>query len=313
MNRKVIIQIFAHKPTLQWYEQISLEQCSRVLGRHPIRLVCPTGLDVSAYRRIAPALEVDFIPSHWLASSRAYNRLKILPFLYERYAAYEFLLTYELDAFVFKDELEEWCEQGWDYIGAPWFEGYANATPSSRPIGVGNGGFSLRRISTMLRITRSRRAIRPMLNVYSEWRSCTDRSPRGLWRLLGNLIWRNCFHHLQIAFWPALFHLHLNRFSWGEDIFWSCAGDRIAGFRLAPYHVARHFSFEVNPERLFIECGNKLPFGCHKWTEYQPGFWKPLIEAEGYRWLAAGSNAAENVEADALNRSRTAAAADRLN
>ena len=27
--------------------------------------------------------------------------------------------------------------------------------------------------------------------------------------------------------------------------------------------------------------------------------WKPLIEAEGYRWLAGGGNAAENVEADA--------------
>jgi hypothetical protein len=292
MNRKVVILVFAHKPTLQWYEAISLEQCFRVLGHHPIRLVCPTGLDVSAYRRITPVLEVDFLPSHRLASYRAFNRMKILPFFYERYAAYEFLLTYEL---------EEWCEQAWDYIGAPWFDGHNNARRDAAPIGVGNGGFSLRRISTMLRVMRSWKAIRPTLNVYSEWRSCTDRLPRGLWRLLGNLIWRNCFHH------------YLNRFSENEDIFWSCAGDRIAGFRLAPYQVARHFSFEVNPERLFLECGNKLPFGCHKWMEYQPDFWRPLIEAEGYRWLAAGGNAAENVEADASNRSRTAAAADRLN
>src|SRR6266487_3113686 len=182
MSDKVIIHIFAHKPALEWYEQISLEQCYRVLGRHPIRLVCPTGLDVSAYRRIAPTLKVDFIPSHCLASYRAYNRLKTLPFLYERYAAYEFMLTYELDAFVFKDELEEWCEEGWDYIGAPWFEGYTNATPSSRPIGVGNGGFSLRRISTMLRITHCWKAIRPTPTVYSEWRRCTGTLPRGLWR-----------------------------------------------------------------------------------------------------------------------------------
>ncbi len=59
MNRKVVILIFAHKPTLQWYEAIGLEQCFRVLGHHPIRLVCPTGLDVSAYRRITPALDVE--------------------------------------------------------------------------------------------------------------------------------------------------------------------------------------------------------------------------------------------------------------
>jgi hypothetical protein len=301
MPKPVIVLIFTHKSELEWYESIALRQCVHVLERHPISLVCPEGLDVAAYKSIAPAIKIDFIPPHWLASLRAYNRMKIVPFLYERYAAYEFMLTYELDAFVFKDELEEWCEQGWDYIGAPWFEGYTKATPSSRPLGVGNGGFSLRRISTMLRISRSWRAMRPMLKVYLEWRRVTDGSPRGPWRLLGNLIWRNCFHH------------YLNRFSWGEDIFWSCAGDRIAGFRLAPHQVARHFSFEVNPERLFIECGSKLPFGCHKWMEYQPDFWKPLIEAEGYRWLAAGGNAAENIEADALNRSRTAAAADRLN
>jgi len=50
-------------------------------------------------------------------------------------------------------------------------------------------------VRTMLRVMRSWKAIRPTLNVYSEWRSCTDRLPRGLWRLLGNLIWRNCFHH----------------------------------------------------------------------------------------------------------------------
>ena len=121
----------------------------------------PTGLDVSAYRRITPALEVDIVPSHWFANVRAYNRLKILPFLYRRYSGYEYMLTCELDAFVFKDELEYWCEKGWDYIGAPWFEGHDNAAPGSHPIGVGNLGFSLRRISTILRVMRSWKTIRP--------------------------------------------------------------------------------------------------------------------------------------------------------
>jgi hypothetical protein len=299
MNRKVVILIFAHKPMLEWYEAISLEQCFRVLDRHPIRLVCPTGLDVSAYRLIAPAVEIDFIPPHWLASRRAYNRLKILPWLYRRYADHEFILTYELDAFVFRDELLDWCDQDWDYIGAPWFEGYYVARPDAVPIGVGNSGLSLRRISTMLRVMHSWKTIRPPIDVFRQ--SCKvphsrrylNVSAGELWRFFNNLIWRNCFHH------------YLNWFREGEDIFWACAGARIDGFRLAPHEVARHFSFEVNPERLFLECGNKLPFGCHKWMEYQPDFWKPIIEGEGYCWL--GDNGAENVEADASNRNRTAA------
>ncbi len=141
MSDAVVILIFSHKPRLAWYEEISLRQCCRVLGQHPIRLVCPVGLDLSSYRVIAPNLQADFIPPHWLASLRAYNRLKILPWLYRRYAAFDYILTYELDAFVFHDELLDWCAKGWDYIGAPWFEAYTKATPSSRPIGVGNAGF----------------------------------------------------------------------------------------------------------------------------------------------------------------------------
>ena len=301
MNRKVVILIFAHKPTLQWYEAIGLEQCFRVLGHHPIRLVCATGLDVSAYRRITPALEVDFIPSHWLASYRAFERMKILPYLYRRYAGFEYVLFHELDAFVFLDELLDWCEQAWDYIGAPWYDGYNNARSDAAPIGVGNGGFSLRRISTMLRVMRSWKAIRPPIEVFSQWQRCTDRSPRGLWRLLGDLIWRNCFHH------------HLNRFSGGEDIFWSCAGDRIAGFRLAPYQVARHFSFEVNPERLFLECGNKLPFAATSGWSTSPISGNRLSRLRGTVGRLPGGNAAENVEARVSNRRRTAAAADWLN
>jgi len=284
MNRKVVILVIAHKPTLEWYEAIGLEQCFKILARHPIRLVCPSGLDISAYRRIEPTLEVDFIPSHWLASYRASNRVKILPFLYRRYAGFEYILFHELDAFVFRDELLNWCEQGWDYIGAPWFEGYNTARPDATPVGVGNGGLSLRRTQTTLRVARCWKTIRPATEVFTEWMRCWNLNPRSLCLLFANLTWRNSFHHA------------VNRFLKNlppEDVFWSCAGRRIQGFRLAPYEEARRFSFEVNPERLFLECGNKLPFGCHKWMEYQPDFWKPLIEAEGYRWLAAPTQAAK--------------------
>ena len=68
MSDKLVILILSYKPMPEWYRAIGLEQCFRVLGRHPIRMVCPIGLDVSAYWRIAPALKVDFIPSQWLSS-----------------------------------------------------------------------------------------------------------------------------------------------------------------------------------------------------------------------------------------------------
>ena len=30
------------------------------------------------------------------------------------------MLIYQLDAFVFQDDLAYWCQQNYDYIGAPW-------------------------------------------------------------------------------------------------------------------------------------------------------------------------------------------------
>lgn len=268
---RAIILIFAHKPQIEWFEEIGLLQCFKILGRHPIRLVCPEGLDVRAYQSLVPSIEFDFIPAHWLSSLRSYNRLKILPFLYERYSGYEYMLTHELDAFVFRDELEFWCDQGWDYIGAPWFDGHGNSTLSARPIPGVNSGFSLRRIATMMRTLKSWKLIRPVGEVFREWQRDSNRSLRAFWWLIRGVTFRNCFHH------------RVNGFTDNEDMFWSSAGSRISGFRLANPAAAARFSFECNPERLFRENESKLPFGCHKWTEHEPSFWAPWIRAQGYQ------------------------------
>lgn len=266
-SHTVVVLIFAHKPQLEPYEVIGLQQCFRILGRHPIRLVCPAHLDVSAYTDVVRDLRVDRIPAQWLASYRSYNRLKMLPFLYRRYARFEFLLTYELDAFVFRDELLDWCAEGWDYIGAPWFDGYDKALPHARPVGVGNSGFSLRRIATMLRVSTSLRYRVAPHELVGAWR----RREVSLMRLIASLTFRNNFFG---AF---------NDYRGQEDFFWcQIVPSRFGDVRIAPYERARHFAFEANPSRLFRECGEVLPFGCHKWNTYEPAFWKRHVERYGY-------------------------------
>ena len=254
----VVVLVFAHMPRPDELELAALDQCRRVLGRHPTRLVCPAGLDVSAYTAVAPGMVVDFIPPRWLSSLRAYNRLKVLPWLYRRYARFDFLLTHELDAFVFRDELLDWCRQGWDYVGAPWFEGFSGCAADSPPIAGGNSGFSLRRIDSVLRVCRTLRYQRPVREVVADWR--TGRF--SLRKTLNDLTRGNNF------FAP------LNDWFDNEDLFWSrLVPRRFPWFRVAPYEVARRFSFESNPRRLHDECGGRLPFGCHKWMENDRGFW----------------------------------------
>jgi len=271
MSQPAVILIIVHKPTLDWCEVISFQQCFRILHRHPIRLICPEGLDISAYRQIAPQLTADFIPARWLASYGAFNRLKILPFLYRRYAEFEYILFYELDAFVFRDELSDWCRQGWDYVGAPWFEGHQQAAPDAAPTGGGNGGFSIRRTRAMLRVLRSWGHVIPVRTVLDDWRRTRRFSPGSLWLLFSRLTYRNNFFAL------------LNDFAGNEDHFWAIfAAARFPWLRVAPYDVAKRFSFEVNAPRLYREIGDRLPFGCHKWATLTPDFWFPIIRSLGY-------------------------------
>jgi len=263
---RVVVLITVHQPTITPLEQISLRQCFKVLGRHPIRLVCPEGMDTSAYRAIIPKIEVDHIPPHWQSSYANFTQLKIEPFLYQRYAAYEYVLFYELDAFVFHDDLEKWCDKGLDYVGAPWFEGLVAAKEDSPVHGVGNGGFSLRKVSSMLRGRRSTRL----------W-----------WRLLASEARRKPVQALRRAI-IDLPRIALGKdtsldFPRGEDNFWGLVVSRhLSWFKVASFDEARQFSFETLPRRLYKLNGERLPFGCHAWTRYDIDFFRPHVEAFGY-------------------------------
>jgi hypothetical protein len=263
----VVILIIHHKPQLLWYEKIALLQCFRILGTHPIRLICPHGLDLTEHRAVVPELKADFIPAHCLATYEAFARRKVLPFLYRRYADYKFILMYELDAFVFRDALLEWCAKAWDYIGASWFEGYEEALPNAKPLGTGNGGFSLRRTKAMIRISQRLRYQQPAQDVVQAWR----RGNISFGQLVAKLTVRNNF------FAP------FNDRHGPEDIFWcKVAPKRFPELRVAPHEIARQFSFEANPGRLFRESGGVLPFGCHGWMNYEPDFWARHIQQFGY-------------------------------
>ncbi len=278
MSKPAIIAIFSHKQHLSTNEKVSLRQCWRVLGSHPVHLICPIGLDTSEYTSIAPGLVVKQIRQKHFDSLRAYNRLKILPQLYEIYSQYNYFLTYELDAFVFRDELLSWCERGYDYIGAPWFEGYHSANYNSSLIAGGNSGFSLRKISSVLQVTQTFKSIEPWVHLLEEQRATEDNLiKKGL--LLGRSLAGNNFHR------------YLNHFAKNEDLFWSVhVPKRFNWFRIAPYELAMKFSFDMNPQRLYDDNDHKLPFGCHKWYGQTFGFWRPHVEAEGYYLTKADSD-----------------------
>src|ERR1700724_4609739 len=58
-------------------------------------------------------------PGKHFVSVYAYNRLMLTKNFYRAFAAYEYILIYQLDCLVFSPSLEDWCRKGWDYVGAP--------------------------------------------------------------------------------------------------------------------------------------------------------------------------------------------------
>lgn len=263
----VIVPIY--KPDISKMEQISLKQCLRVLGKHTIIFIKPLSLNPDPYLLLAPNVKVQSFDDSYFKDIRGYNRLMMSEKFYEFFLDFQYMLIYQLDAFVFKDELDFWCKKKYDYIGAPWIgiinsgknwiekfqfarraqKEYVNNTKQPGSIlpteiqfynKVGNGGFSLRRVEKFYSICKEEKR---MIEYYN-----------------------NNTHHY-----------------FNEDVFWSLEVNRTKKKLIIPhYKTALHFSFEHRPDYAFEKITKKeFPFGCHAWDLF-PEFWNPIIEREGY-------------------------------
>ncbi|TKC55816.1 hypothetical protein FBD94_24535 [Pedobacter hiemivivus] len=136
-------------------------------------IAAPLGLTIDESFGSLRALRVERFSKHYFESIKGYNQLMLSFDFYNRFSDFEYLLIHQSDVYLFKDELSYWCSQSYDYIGAPWYRpAKLNKGPlyswlfrnlwqpllvKKRKNGwlynkVGNGGLSLRRIPSALRI-----------------------------------------------------------------------------------------------------------------------------------------------------------------
>lgn len=246
----VAVIVPVYKEVFTRHESMSFKRCLKVLGNHPIFLIAPDGLSLqdSSFRDECPII---YFPKDYFKGIREYNRLMFSGEFYRRFLEFQYILIYQLDSFVFSDQLLYWCRSNYDYIGAPWLgldrrEEVRGLLPIwerkslfrnilRRDISnVGNGGFSLRRVRTFL--------------------------------LFSQILSRKAMT------WPR-----------NEDIFWSFVLPCYYPlFRKPSAELALRFAFELNPRQAFELTGKELPFGCHAWGKYDFDFWKEKIEELGY-------------------------------
>jgi len=268
--KRVVVVIPVHKPEPTVNELASLRQCYKILGKHPIRIIAPAGLDMSRYREVAPQCEVMFIDPVWLSSIQQYNKLKISKYFYNQFKDYEYLLTYELDAWVFRDELLYWCDKEYDFIGAPWFEGYTDIK-SENVVPGANSGFSLRKVRSTRNIVSRIERLKKIRNF---WYKSKFQGIVRFERLIKLKL--SLFKIKDTANPNYLLHGH---WSHNEDYLLSSLAPSVFNdYQTAPFVDAMRFSFEGRPSLLFEQNRNKLPFGCHAWEKYEPEFWQSYIQ-----------------------------------
>ena len=160
---KAAIIIPSYRTTLDPHERVALEQCLKILTpKHPIVQVRPDDRESGEYRDYG---SIHSLPGRHFSSINDYSRLLLSAEFYDHFRDYDYMLIHQTDAFVFRDELDFWCGRGLDYAGAPWIgqpwlEGQRPKWAWRSSI-VGNGGFSLRRVSTFRRMAR---LFRPMID-----------------------------------------------------------------------------------------------------------------------------------------------------
>jgi hypothetical protein len=150
-----IVVPLSMRPELLPDEELSLRHLCHYLGAYDKYLIAPAGTRVTRHGFVTR-----YVPRKFFGSTAAYNSLTFWPPSYRGFQDYEFILVYHLDSLVFSDELVRWCRAGFDYIGAPWLPG--PDTPWVREPRVGNGGFTLMRIDSVLQVLENRRRQEPL-------------------------------------------------------------------------------------------------------------------------------------------------------
>ena len=264
----IVIPIYKEFPT-DW-ERASFCSALKVLTNYDMVIYTHKELNLEIYHNLARQfdkdLRVECFDKNYFSSVIGYNRLCLTVDFYKRVSTYEYMLIYQLDAWVFRDELEYWCNKGYDYIGAPFFTGFGTHESGAELWAVGNGGFSLRKISFILTVLKYEHKISSRVDFKNGFMGMIKSG-------LKSLGIRNT-----IAYYVNRVYDHIN-----EDYFFSDYIPRKTDREiLKPYlpkpEEAARFAFECSPSYLYKLCGEKLPFGCHAFEKYEfDTFWKKHI------------------------------------
>lgn len=185
-----------------------------------------------------------------------YNSLLSEPEFYQRFAESDYILICQHDAIILKPELREWLGKGYAFVGSPMFEGFGEPLRPLRFLQALNGGLSLRHIPSTLSVFKNAVFL-------SRTPGVRLASKVGIISALNRVLSLTGDRRLVVR-----------RRDLNEDVLWTRDIAAVfPTFTVPSPEIAVWFAFEVCPVDLFERTGGQLPFGCHAFERYDPGFW----------------------------------------
>jgi hypothetical protein len=243
----IVIPIYKSEP--DYIEEVSLKRLNTVIGKknYNVYFVAYSELDLTKYYEFVNDLTVSpiFFDKRFFESKHTYSQLCINYDFYNVFSEYEYMYIYQTDCYLNTDNLFDFCELGYDYIGAPIMStdcGWPTVTENKQgnkvymPV-IGNGGFSLRKIETFKDITN------PNGEFIQEYNLTED--------ILKNVIW--------------------------EDLYFCVTIKQLYDLNISPLHIGTKFAWDMSVDILYDFFKIKtLPMCIHAWDK-NIRFWNKHI------------------------------------
>lgn len=168
MKELVTVVVPVYNSRLTPFEEKMLAQCTATLEDFPLLFISGDGLDLSYLKDQYPDCTHYTFDSKYFQNRTTLSRLLLKEGFYERFDWSEYILLFECNSYVYRNELRYWCHQGYDLIQAA--PGDLDRRPSFwqpvldiiRPTALSDGsvaelqtsGISLRRVEMLRKALR---------------------------------------------------------------------------------------------------------------------------------------------------------------
>lgn len=236
MKSIIVIPVYTDTPSR--LDNLSLSSLNNMadFNEYDICLICPNDLDISSWKELLnhDCIVKNFSSDNFL-STITYSKMLESNSFWKEFESYEYVLIFQTDGYCIEGTLSNYMK--YDYIGGPIVS--QNARWFNVPA-IGNGGVSLRKVSTMLEVTSD--------EFRNEFKEDIEKHNR----------------------------MNGNMYSIYEDLYFAQLVPMLWDFTKPDFLTAASFAYDMNSDIVYELTSHKLPMFIHGFDK-NIRFWRTVL------------------------------------